>query len=170
MKIEGRVWKFGDNINTDVIYPGRYMSITDPIETAKHPFETVYPRFKEEAKPGDIIVAGKYFGCGSSREQAATTLKYFGIGAVIAESFARIYYRNAINLGLPILIAPDITKKIEDGDVLEIEFEKGIIKNKRTGETINAQPLPPFIMKLIKDGGLIPYLKNKYKKAKGEKS
>jgi len=164
MKIEGRVWKFGDNINTDVIYPGRYMSITDPAETAKHAFETVYPQFLKEAKPGDIVVAGKYFGCGSSREQAATALKYFGVGAVIAESFARIYYRNAINLGLPILIAPGITKKTEDGDTIEIEFEKGIIRNERTGEVINAQPLPPFIMELIKDGGLIPHLKKARRK------
>ncbi|MEO0142505.1 MAG: GxxExxY protein, partial [candidate division WOR-3 bacterium] len=133
VSIRGTAYRFGDNVNTDDIYPGRYLSITtDRQEMAKHCFELAYPDFLKNAKPGDIIVAGKNFGCGSSREQAATCLKYFGISVVIAESFARIFYRNAINLGLPILIAPDITKKVEHNDPLEVELEKGIIKNMRT--------------------------------------
>jgi len=159
--IRGKVWKFGDNINTDVIYPGRYMKITDPEETAKHCFETVYPEFMKEAKPGDIIVAGKYFGCGSSREQAVTCLKYFGVGAVVAESFARIYYRNAINVGLPIVVCPGITKKVEKGDIIEINLEKGEIKNERTGEIIKFEPLPDFVLQIFKAGGLIPYIRKK---------
>ncbi len=159
--IKGKVWKFGDNINTDVIYPGRYMKITDPEETAKHCFETVYPEFMKEAKPGDIIVAGKYFGCGSSREQAVTCLKYFGVGAVVAESFARIYYRNAINVGLPIVVCPGITKKVEKGDIIEINLEKGEIKNERTGEIIKFEPLPDFVLQIFKAGGLIPYIRKK---------
>ncbi len=160
-KIRGRVWKFGDKIDTDVIYPGRYLKITDPEETAKHCFETVYPWFMEKAKPGDIIVAGKFFGCGSSREQAATCLKYFGIGAIVAESFARIYYRNAINLGLPIVVCPGITRHVEEGDIIEIDMEKGVIKNERTGEEITFTPLPDFVLDIFRKGGLIPYLREK---------
>ncbi len=159
--IRGRVWKFGDNIDTDFIFPGQFMHITDPEETKYYCFKTTYPEFLEEAKPGDIIVAGKNWGCGSSREQAAACLKYFGIGAIVAESVARIYFRNAINLGLPILIAPGITEIVEQGDELEINLETGEIKNLRTGQTIKAQPLPPFMMEILKAGGLIPYLKKK---------
>ena len=160
--IRGNAYKFGDNINTDEIYPGKYLSITtDREEMAKHCFEFVYPQFAKEAKPGDIIVAGKNFGYGSSREQAATCLKYFGISLVIAESFARIFYRNAINLGLPILIAPGMTKKIEQRDPLEVDLEMGIIKNMRTHEAIKVLPLPPFILELIKSGGLIPSLRKR---------
>ncbi len=160
--IKGRVYKFGDNVNTDDIYPGRYLSITtDRQEMAKHCFELAYPEFLKTAKSGDIIVAGRNFGCGSSREQAATCLKYFGIGLVIAESFARIFYRNAINLGLPILIAPGITKKVEHEDTLEIDLQEGIIKNMRTNETIRGIPLPAFILEILNEGGLIPFLKRK---------
>jgi len=111
--IKGRAWIFPDDVNTDVIYPGRYMSITDAEETPKYLFETVYPDFRSKAKPGDIIVAGKYFGCGSSREQAATAIRYFGIACVVAYSFARIFYRNAINLGLPIAVVPGIREHVE---------------------------------------------------------
>ncbi len=160
--IKGRVYKFGDNINTDDIYPGRYLSITtDRQEMAKHCFELAYPDFLKTAKPGDIIVAGKNFGCGSSREQAATCLKYFGVSVVVAESFARIFYRNAINLGLPILIAPGITKKVEHNDTLEIDLKNGIIENMRTNETTKVIPLPPFILGILNEGGLIPYLRKK---------
>ena len=160
--IKGRAYKFGDNINTDIIYPGKYLSITtDRQEMAKHCFEFVYPQFVKEARPGDIIVAGKNFGCGSSREQAATCLKYFGMNLVIAESFARIFYRNAINLGLPILIAHGITKRIEHRDPLEVDLDMGIIKNMRTSENIKVLPLPPFILEIIKSGGLIPSLKKR---------
>ncbi|MCX7994968.1 MAG: 3-isopropylmalate dehydratase small subunit [candidate division WOR-3 bacterium] len=160
--IKGRVYKFGDNINTDDIYPGRYLSITtDREEMAKHCFELAYPDFLKTARPGDIIVAGKNFGCGSSREQAATCLKYFGISVVIAESFARIFYRNAINLGLPILIAPGITKRVEHGDMLEVDLEKGIVKNLRTNDEIKTIPLPSFILEILSEGGLVPYLRKK---------
>ena len=162
MVIKGKVHRFGDDINTDIIYPGKYLSITtDREEMAKHCFEAVYPEFMKSAKPGDIIVAGKNFGCGSSREQAATCLKYLGIGVVVAESFARIFYRNAINLGLPILIAPGIVGKTKPGDTLEIDLEKGIIKNMDTGENIEAVPLPKFVMGILNDGGLIPNLRKR---------
>lgn len=164
MLIKGRVYKFGDNINTDIIYPGKYLSITgDRKEMAKHCFEAVYPEFMEKAKCGDIIVAGKNFGSGSSREQAATCLKYFGIGAVVAESFARIFYRNAINLGLPIIMAPGVTKRLEHNDVIEIDLKTGIIKKMKTGDVIEAKSLPDFILEIIKCGGLIPYLRKKLK-------
>ncbi len=162
--IRGRAYKFGDNINTDDIYPGRFLSITtDREEMAKHCFELTYPDFLKTAKPGDIIVAGKNFGCGSSREQAATCLKYFGISVVVAESFARIFYRNAINLGLLILIAPGITKKVEHNDTLEIDLKNGIIKNMRTGEIIKIIPPPNFVLEIVESGGLVPYLREKLK-------
>jgi len=160
--ITGRVYKFGDNINTDVIYPGKYLSITtDREEMARHCFEAVYPEFLDKANKGDIIVAGKNFGCGSSREQAAVCLKYFGIGVIVAESFARIFYRNAINLGLPVVVAPDATKKIAANDTIEIDLQSGIIRNMKNNETIKGTPLPQFILRIIRDGGLIPYLKKR---------
>jgi len=160
--IRGCAYKFGDNINTDDIYPGKYLSITtDREEMARHCFEAVYPLFLKTARKGDIIVAGKNFGCGSSREQAATCLKFFGISLVIAESLARIFYRNAINLGLPILIAPGVKGKIDHGDVLEVDLKKGIIKNETKHVFISVIPLPEFIMDIINDGGLIPNLRKR---------
>lgn len=162
MLIKGRVYKFGDDINTDIIYPGKYLSITtDREEMAKHCFEAVYPKFLKTAKRGDIIVAGKNFGCGSSREQAATCLKYFGISVVVAESFARIFYRNSINLGLPVLVASDISQRLEHNDNIEIDLKNGIIKNMRTNEVIKATKLPPFVLEIINDGGLIIFLRKK---------
>ncbi|HEX7320028.1 MAG TPA: 3-isopropylmalate dehydratase small subunit [bacterium] len=160
--IQGQAYKFGDNINTDDIYPGKYLSITtDREEMARHCFEAVYPDFLKNAKKGNIIVAGKNFGCGSSREQAATCLKFFGIRFVIAESLARIFYRNAINLGLPVLIAPGIKGKINHGDTLTVDLQKGIVRNETTHESITVIPLPGFIMDIIKDGGLIPNLRKR---------
>lgn len=160
--IKGRAYKFGDGINTDVIYPGKYLSITtDREEMAKHCFEAVYPEFLKTARTGDIIVGGKNFGCGSSREQAATCLKYFGIGAVVAESFARIFYRNAINLGLPVIVAPGVTRVVDHGDDIEIDLDRGMIKNTRTNETVESTRLPSFILKIINDGGLIKHLRKK---------
>ncbi len=163
MKIlKGRVYKFGDDINTDIIYPGKYLSITtDREEMARHCFEMVYPDFLKQAKPGDIIAAGKNFGCGSSREQAATSLKYFGISAVVAESFARIFYRNAINLGLLVLECPGIKGLVEHGDTLEIDLKRGIITNIRTKKSLQAIRLPEFVMEIIDDGGLIPHLRKR---------
>ena len=160
--IKGRAYKFGDNINTDDIYPGKFLSITtDREEMARHCFEAVYPEFLKNAKPGDIIVAGKNFGCGSSREQAATCLKFYGISVVIAESLARIFYRNAINLGLPVLIAPGIKDKVSHGDMLEVDLEHGVIKDETTHESIAVTALPVFIMGIINDGGLIPNLRKR---------
>jgi 3-isopropylmalate/(R)-2-methylmalate dehydratase small subunit len=160
--ISGSVYKFGDNINTDIIYPGKYLSITtDREEMAKHCFESVFPEFMKKARPGVIIVAGSNFGCGSSREQAATCLKYFGVGAIIAKSFARIFYRNAINLGLPVIAAPDVPDQINNDDDMEIELDNGVIRNNTTNAAFKVETLPPFIMGIIKVGGLIPYLRKK---------
>ncbi len=160
--IRGKVYKFGDDINTDVIYPGKYLSITtDREEMAKHCFEAVYPDFLKHAKAGDIIVAGKNFGCGSSREQAATCLKYFGVAAVVAESFARIFYRNALNLGLPVVVASSIASRVNHGDTLEIDLEKGRINNMTSGDSYSSTPLPDFIMQIIHDGGLIKHLQKR---------
>jgi 3-isopropylmalate/(R)-2-methylmalate dehydratase small subunit len=160
-RIRGRVWKFGDDVNTDVIYPGKYLPLTDPVEMAQHAFEGVRPEFAKEVKPGDVIVAGKYFGCGSSREQAATCLKALNLGAVVAESFARIFYRNAINQGLPILICPGISEQVEEGEELEVDLRTGVIKNTTTGATLQAQPLPEFVLEILEAGGLIPWLKRR---------
>jgi 3-isopropylmalate/(R)-2-methylmalate dehydratase small subunit len=157
--LRGRVWTFPDDVNTDVIYPGRYMSILDPAETARHAFETVYPEFLKEAKPGDVIVAGKYFGCGSSREQAATALRYFGIACIVAESFARIYYRNAINLGLPVLTCPGVSTAFQQGHEAEVDLTSGRVRNVTTGQELQSQPLPPSIRDILDAGGLIPHLK-----------
>jgi len=159
--IHGRVWKFGGDVNTDVIYPGRYLPLTDPAEMAVHAFEGVRPEFARQVKTGDVIVAGKYFGCGSSREQAATCLKALGLGAVIAESFARIFYRNAINQGLPILVCPGVAEQVAEGQELEIDLRSGTIKNLTTGTALQAQPLPDFILEILEAGGLIPYLKGR---------
>lgn len=162
--LRGRVWKFPDDVNTDVIYPGRYMSILDPAETAKHAFETVYPNFLKQAKPGDIIVAGKYFGCGSSREQAATALRYFGIACIVAESFARIYFRNAINLGLPVLSCPGVSGAFQQGHEAEVNLATGVVKNVTTGAELKSNPFPPLIQEILEAGGLIPRLKQRLAK------
>ncbi len=159
--IRGRVWKFGDDVNTDVIYPGKYLPLTDPAEMAQHAFEGLRPEFAKEVRPGDIVVAGKYFGCGSSREQAATCLKALGIGAVLAESFARIFYRNAINQGLPILVCPGIAAQVEEGHELEVDLSTGTVRNLTTGVTLQAQPLPDFVLEILEAGGLIPWLKRR---------
>jgi len=159
--IKGRCWVFGDDVNTDVIYPARYLSVTDAEETPKYLFETVYPDFRKKAKPGDIIVAGKYFGCGSSREQAAAAIRHFGISCVVASSFARIFYRNAINLGLPIAVVPGITEHVSEGDELEVDLAAGRLKNLTTGEELSFEPLPRFILELINQGGLIPATRRK---------
>ena len=157
--MKGRVFKYGDDVNTDVIFPGKYTyTITDPEEMAQHALEDLDPDFVKKVKEGDIIVAGKYFGCGSSREQAVTCLKEAGISCVVAQSFARIYYRNCINSGLPPLILED-TSEINGGDELEVNVETGKIHNITTGKTYTVKPLPPFVMEIITDGGLIPHLR-----------
>ena len=157
--MKGRVFKYGDDVNTDVIFPGKYTyTITDPKEMAQHALEDLDPDFVKNVKEGDIVVAGKYFGCGSSREQAVTCLKESGISCVVAQSFARIYYRNCINSGLPPLILED-TSEINNGDELDVNVETGEIHNITTGKTYTVKPLPPFVMEIITDGGLIPHLK-----------
>jgi 3-isopropylmalate/(R)-2-methylmalate dehydratase small subunit len=158
MPIEGRVWKYGDDINTDVIFPGKYTyTISDPEELAKHALEDLDPDFASKVQKGDIVVAGKNFGCGSSREQAATSLKYAGVSAVIAKSFARIFFRNAINAGLPVIICAEAVDEIEDGSTISIDFSAGKIT---VGEkAFGFPPLPPEILGILEDGGLIPHTK-----------
>ncbi len=157
---KGRVWKYGDNVNTDVIFPGKYTySILDPEEMARHALEDLDPDFAQKVKPGDVIVAGRNFGCGSSREQAATCLKYAGVQAVVAKSFARIFFRNAINQGLPVLQSEEAVDNIENGDEIEIDITLGKVKTARGDFSF-----PPFsesVMGILEAGGLIPYTKKK---------
>jgi len=160
MIIKSRVIKYGDDINTDVIFPGRYLEIIDANEMAKHAMEDLDEHFHEKIKEAKIIVAGKNFGCGSSREQAATCLKYAGVEAIIAKSFARIFFRNAINQGLLVLECKEIDE-IDGGDEIEIDSEKGEIRNLSKGKILKVKPLPPFILEIIKSGGLIHYMKRR---------
>ena len=157
MIIEGKVWTFGDNIDTDVIIPARYLNTTDPQELAAHCLEDANPEFSKKVKKGDIIVAGNNFGCGSSREHAPIAIKAVGISCVIASSFARIFYRNSINIGLSILEFSDGINKIKNSDELNIDTDKGIIKDLTTGENFKARPFPDFIKEIINAGGLLNY-------------
>jgi 3-isopropylmalate/(R)-2-methylmalate dehydratase small subunit len=156
--IEGKTWKYGDDVNTDVIFPGKYTyTISDPQEMARHALEDLDAEFVKNVRPGDVIVAGKNFGCGSSREQAATCLKYAGVGAIIATSFARIFYRNAINQGLPALTVPRAAEQIEAGQMVTVDLQAGRIV---AGEKVfSFPPLPEFVMGIMEDGGLIPHVK-----------
>jgi len=163
LKLRGGVRAvLGDNIDTDIIYPGRYLNITDREKTAEHLFELAYPEIRANLQPGDIIVAGKNMGCGSSREQAAAALKFAGAGAVIAASFARIFFRNAINLGLPAVVSPEAAAGCAPGDELEIDLVTGEIRDLTSGRTFQAAPLDPRAAELLAAGGLVPYLKRKY--------
>ena len=163
LKLRGRVKAvLGDNIDTDMINPGRYLNITDREKTAEHLFELAYPELRANLEAGDFIVAGRNFGCGSSREQAAAALKFAGVGAVIAGSFARIFYRNAINLGLPAVVAPQASLACAAGDELEIDLVAGEIRNLTGDRVVEAAALDPRAVELIAAGGLIPYLKRKY--------
>ncbi|MEM4658637.1 MAG: 3-isopropylmalate dehydratase small subunit [Candidatus Methanosuratincola sp.] len=155
--IKGRVWKFGDDIDTDVIIPAKYLRSVDQSVWPKHVLEGVDPEFSSKVRPGDIIVAGKNFGCGSSREQAALAIKWAGVAAVVAESFARIFFRNAINNGLPLIEAKGISKMVEEGEVIEIDLDSGIVKTPK-GE-VKSAPLPPFLQDILKSGGLVEYYK-----------
>jgi 3-isopropylmalate/(R)-2-methylmalate dehydratase small subunit len=160
MAIEGKAWKYGDDIDTDIIFPGKYTyTIRDPHEMAKHALEDLDPEFVGNVHENDIVVAGKNFGCGSSREQAATCLKFAKVGAVVAKSFARIFFRNAINIGLPLIQSPEAVDAIENGEVVSVDFEKGKVKCK-AGEFLFPPP-PEFVRRIIQDGGLIPYTKKK---------
>jgi 3-isopropylmalate/(R)-2-methylmalate dehydratase small subunit len=159
--IKGQVWSFGNDIDTDVIIPARYLNTSDPKELAKHIMEGADSDFAHKVKQGDIIVAGKNFGCGSSREHAPIAIKAAGIQAVIAKSFARIFYRNSFNIGLPIFESEEGSEKIKETDEIEIDADKGIIKNLSTQEEYKANPIPPFMQELIDAGGLIEWTKQR---------
>ncbi len=161
MELKGRVWKFGKNINTDEIIPARYLNTSDPSELAKHCMEDADPLFPEKVKNGDIIVAGSNFGCGSSREHAPIALKASGVSCVIASSFARIFYRNAFNMGLPILECPGAVGCIDEGDVVQISLDSGAITVEKDGRKLMAQPVPEFMQSLLREGGLMNYVKKK---------
>ncbi len=161
MILKGRVWKFGNNINTDEIIPARYLNTSDPKELAKHLMEDADKEFASKIKSGDIIIAGVNFGCGSSREHAPIAIKAAGIQAVIAKSFARIFYRNAFNMGLPIFESDEAAEKIEEGNEIEINADKGIIKSITKDEQYTAKPIPSFMQELISAGGLIEWTKKK---------
>lgn len=161
MKASGKVYKYGDNVDTDVIIPARYLNTSDPRELAAHCMEDIDTSFASKVKKGDIMVGGKNFGCGSSREHAPIAIKESGIDCVIASTFARIFYRNAINIGLPILECEEASQKIADGDEVEIDFDTGIIQNKTKGESYKALPFPEFVQNIINNGGLIEAIRNK---------
>ena len=157
----GKVFKFGDNVDTDVIIPARYLNSSDPKELAQHCMEDIDADFVKKVSPGDLIVATKNFGCGSSREHAPLAIKAAGVSCVIAETFARIFYRNAINIGLPIIECPEAAKDIADGEEVEVDFDSGRITNKTKGTTYQGQAFPPFMQKIIDCGGLVNYINQK---------
>ena len=159
MTVEGKVWRYGDNIDTDVIIPARYLNTFDPAELAKHCMVDIDETFATNVKVGDIMVGGKNFGCGSSREHAPVAIKASGVPVVIAASFARIFYRNGINIGLPLLEIGDAVEKISANDILKVDTSTGKIENLTTGDIFQAQPLPGFVQDIAKAGGLINYIK-----------
>ena len=161
MNAKGRVFKYGDNVDTDVIIPARYLNIADPKELATHAMEDIDAEFVHKMQPGDIVVAARNFGCGSSREHAPLVLKENGVSCVIASSFARIFYRNAINIGLPILECEAAANGIDDGDTVSVNFDTGVITNETKGETYQAAAFPPFIQSIIQAGGLLKSLKER---------
>jgi 3-isopropylmalate/(R)-2-methylmalate dehydratase small subunit len=157
MKLSGKVWKYGANVDTDAIIPARYLSLSTPEELARHCMEDVDPKFAQKVQPGDIIVATTNFGCGSSREHAPLAIKGAGVSCVVANTFARIFYRNAINTGLPILECPAAVEGTDAGQTLEVELETGRIHNLDTGQTFQAEPYPDFMIGIIQAGGLVEY-------------
>ncbi len=158
MKANGHVFKYGDNVDTDVIIPARYLNSSDPKELAGHCMEDIDKDFVKKVQSGDLIVADKNFGCGSSREHAPLAIKASGVSCVIAETFARIFYRNAINIGLPIIECPEASKGIENGDEVEVEFDSGVIRNITKGTQYQGQAFPPFMQKIIEAEGLVNYI------------
>ena len=162
MILRGKTWRYGDNVDTDVIIPARYLNLSTPEELAPHCLEDLDAGFAGAVQPGDVVVAGENFGCGSSREHAPLALKGAGVSAVVARSFARIFYRNAINVGLPILESPAAVEGTEAGHQLEIDLERGQIRSLTTDQTYQAEPYPPFMMEIIRAGGLIPYTRVHY--------
>lgn len=164
-KMTGRVWIFGDDVDTDAIIPARYLNTSNPLELAKHCMEDADPQFPSKVRPGDILVAGKNFGCGSSREHAPIAIKAAGVACVIAVNFARIFFRNAFNMGLPILECPEAVRDAQEGDILTVCLETGEIHNERQGKTYRAEPLPPFMIDLLRSGGLMAYVKKRHSAA-----
>ena len=162
MNREGRAFRYGDNIDTDVIIPARYLNTSEHKELASHCMEDIDKDFVKNVKEGDIIVGGKNFGCGSSREHAPIAIKASGISCVIAATFARIFFRNSINIGLPILECPEASREIQSGDVVSVDISTGTIVDKTTGKEYQAEPFPPFMQKLIEAGGLAEYIKENY--------
>lgn len=160
MNTQGKVFKYGDNVDTDVIIPARYLNTPNAQELALHCMEDIDTEFVKKVKKGDVMVAGWNFGCGSSREHAPLVIKTCGTGCVIAKSFARIFYRNAINIGLPILECPEAAEEISAGDEVKVDFDTGVITDVTTGKTYQGQAFPPFIQNIIKSGGLLASLKN----------
>jgi len=152
--IRGKTFVFGANVDTDQIYPGRYLELTDPEVVAKHAMEGADPNFLKEFKPGGLIVASTNFGCGSSREHAAVALKAIGVGAVLAESFGRIFYRNGINLGIPLVVCPNISRLVKKGEILRIDFTTGQVVNETRGITTQVQPFSDYIMNILESGGI----------------
>jgi 3-isopropylmalate dehydratase small subunit len=166
MELRGKVWKFGDHIDTDVIIPARYLNVSDVETLAKYCFADARPGFKDMARPGDVIVAGRNFGCGSSREHAPLAIKGAGIACVIAETFARIFYRNSFNIGLPLIESPEASAHLKEGDTVELDVKTGEIKSLCDGAVYKTRPIPPFMQELINSGGLVNYIKKKLTKGR----
>lgn len=160
--VKGKAFVYGANIDTDQIYPGRFLDLTDPEDVGKHAMEGADPGFRKEFQAGDIIVASTNFGCGSSREHAVVTLKAVGVGAILADSFGRIFYRNAINLGIPLLVCPDIASVVKKGDIVSVDIASGTVVNETTGQTTQAQPLTGYVMNILESGGIKPLIKSQY--------
>ncbi len=163
MILKGKVWKFGNNIDTDAIIPARYLNTSDPDELAKHLMEDADKDFPSKVKSGDLIIAEANFGCGSSREHAPIAIKAAGVQAVVAKSFARIFYRNSFNIGLPIFESEEAAEKVREGDEIEVDADNGVIRNVTKGEEYTAKPIPPFMQELISAGGLIEWTKRRIK-------
>ncbi len=163
MILSGKVWKYGDNIDTDAIIPARYLNMSTPEELAQHCMEDIDTTFACDVQKGDIIIGGENFGCGSSREHAPLAIKGSGISCGVAKSFARIFYRNAINIGLPILACPEAVADIQSGDQLSVDLEAGLISNTRSGNVFKTPPFPGFIMEIIEAGGLVPFTRERLK-------
>jgi 3-isopropylmalate dehydratase small subunit len=168
MTIKGQAWKFGANVDTDVIIPVRYLTSIDPAELGKHCLEGLDPEFATKVHAGDVIVALENFGCGSSREHAPVAIKGAGVSCVIAATFARIFFRNALNIGLPIVESAEAALRIEAGDTVEVDVASGRIINHSKGETYQASPFPPFVQELVAAGGLVPYVARRLKERAAE--
>ena len=157
--LKGKAFVYGANIDTDQIYPGRFLDLTEPDQIGKHALEGADPNFVKEVQPGDLLVASTNFGCGSSREHAAITLKSAGVGAILADSFGRIFYRNVINLGVPLIVCPGISKIVKRGDALSVDMTTGKVVNETTGASAEAQPLSEYVLNILESGGIKPMIK-----------